>query len=415
MCLLHISASHSEEGGSLEITENVFGAIEAAPERLAERMLAGIRAEIPSYDRAASPRLLDDVYDQCLQHARLMPRVLAEGRTPTRDELAFAREAARRRAHGGVPLDAFLHAFRVAHGVMWEAIAEDADADVALPLVGPLIEYIDIVCTQVAEAYVREEQRISALADRERRDLLENLIMGRLPETEERHRAAPGIDPTGALMVVIAQTSDVDALHHVAEALSATTRGHIGAALVVARQAEAVALVAAGDGVADDLASAESLLRQRHGLGLTAGVSSSVAGFAGVRRGYIHAEHAVRQATADRPIVPIAAIPAFEFLLMSADSATRSVVAAKGAALGSLNTAQREYVAETIAAFVAEDLNVARTAARLGLNENSVRYRLKRITELTGLDPRRFDHALELVCLMRVGAVTAAQATSRVS
>jgi hypothetical protein len=295
----------------LAVLDNVFAAIEAAPEVLAQRMLDGILGEIPSYTRAGSPRLFEDVHGQCLQHAMLLPRVLGEGRAPTREELAFARDAARRRAGSGIPLDAFLHAFRVAHGVMWEAISENADPELALPLVGPLIEYIDIVSTQVAEAYVREEQRIHALADRERRDLLENLLVGRLPKDDGPHRAAPGLDPTGELVVVIAKADGLDALPHVAEALCATTRGHIGGPLIVVRQAEVVALVAAGDAVTADLTAAAGLLRARHGIELLAGVSSCLGGFAGVRRGYVDAEHALRQAGAGRPIVPVAEIPAF--------------------------------------------------------------------------------------------------------
>src|SRR4051794_1942056 len=153
---------------------NPFAAIEADPEALARHMVDRIFAEIPQYSRLGQASLYDDVYDQCLRHARLLPAVLRAGRAPSRDDLAFAREAAERRADAALPLDAFLHAFRVTHDVMWLRISEASEGDTALPLVRPLIEYIDIACTQVAEAYVRQEHRIHALADQERRDLLEN-------------------------------------------------------------------------------------------------------------------------------------------------------------------------------------------------------------------------------------------------
>src|SRR3954451_15899646 len=177
-------------------------------------MLEAIRAEIPIYARAA-PRLLDDVYDQCLHHATLLPVLLRTGRVPSRDDLAFAREAARRRAHGDIPLDAFLHAFRAAHAVMWKAISETADDELVRALGSALIEYLDIVSTLVAQTYLREEQRIHALADRERRDRLENLLVGGPPAIEGRHPAARGLDPTGQLMVVIAQTAELGGLDHV--------------------------------------------------------------------------------------------------------------------------------------------------------------------------------------------------------
>jgi PucR-like helix-turn-helix protein/diguanylate cyclase with GGDEF domain len=373
----------------LAVVDNVFARIEAAPEALARRMADAITAEIPNYKRAQSERLLDDLYDQCLRHARLLPEVLRTRRMPTRDEFAFAREAAGRRVHSGIPLDAFLHAFRVTHGVMWEALAADAEAEHALPLVGLLIEYFDIASTQVAEAYVREEQRIHELADRQRRDLLENLLLGRLPEEDGVHPAAPGIDPTGQLMLVLAQADD---LPRVARTLAAT----LCRPLVVTRQAEVVALVSAGERVRADLDAA------RERCTFVAGLSSPLSGFAGVRRGYLEAEHAVQQATPARPVVAVAEIPAFDYLLMSADTAARAVIAAKGAALAELAPAERETIAATVNAYVAEDLSVARTARRLQLHPNTVRYRLDRIAELTGRDPRRLSDTIELLCVLRV-------------
>ena len=44
-------------------------------------------------------------------------------------------------------------------------------------------------------------------------------------------------------------------------------------------------------------------------------------------------------------------------------------------------------VRETLQVFVEADLNVAATAKALSLHPNSLRYRLGRITELTGRDP----------------------------
>jgi len=48
------------------------------------------------------------------------------------------------------------------------------------------------------------------------------------------------------------------------------------------------------------------------------------------------------------------------------------------------------------------DLNVATAARQLNLHPNSLRYRLRRIGELTGRDPRRLTDLLELVTAMRI-------------
>jgi PucR C-terminal helix-turn-helix domain/GGDEF-like domain len=386
----------------LSEAHNPFAGIEAAPEVLARHIVDRIFAEIPSYSRLGQASLYDDVYDQCLQHALLLPAVLRAGRAPNRDDFAFAREAAERRAGAGLPLDAFLHAFRVTHSVMWSKIAEAGDTDAAMPLVSPLIEYIDIASTQVAEAYVRQEQRIRALADRERRDLLENLLVGRIPEENGPHRAAPGLDPTASILVVLARGPDVDTLPDVVDALATTTRGHLGGPLVVARQAEVVALLAAEPAAGAKLEQAQALAKSHTGADLLIGVSSPAAGFAGIRRGYVEAEHALRIATPSRPIVAVGEIAAFDYLLMAADAGTRAVISGKLAGLAGLDSSTRAAIKETIDAYFAEGLNISRTATRLHVHANTIRYRFERIAELTGHNPRHLSGALELLCIMRL-------------
>src|SRR4051812_11058713 len=113
------------------MAHNPFAGIEAAPEALARHMVGRIFTEIPQYSRLGQASLYDDVYDQCLQHALLLPAILRAGRAPNRDDFAFARQAAERRAAARLPLDAFLHAFRVTHSVMWTRIAETGDAEAA--------------------------------------------------------------------------------------------------------------------------------------------------------------------------------------------------------------------------------------------------------------------------------------------
>jgi carbohydrate diacid regulator len=56
---------------------------------------------------------------------------------------------------------------------------------------------------------------------------------------------------------------------------------------------------------------------------------------------------------------------------------------------------------ETLSVFFAEDCCVSPTAARLAIHRNTLSYRLDKITSLTGLDPRHFDHAVQ-ICLALV-------------
>ena len=386
----------------MEIPHNPLAGIEADPDQLARHMVDRIFTEVPAYGRFGQPTLYEDVIDQCRRHALLLPAVLRAGRAPNRDDLAFAREAATRRAAAGFPLDAFLHAFRVTHSVMWTRIAESNAHEAALPLVEPLIEYIDIACTQVAEAYLRQEQRIRALADRERRDLLENLLVGRIPEEAGPHRAAPGLDPTAPILVVLARGPGVNELPDVADALATCTSGHLGLPLVVTRQTEVVAVVAADGAAGATLREAQALI----GGELLIGVSSVVAGFAGVPFGYVEAEQALRIATPRQPVVAVGEIAAFDYLLMAADARTRAVISRK---LAGIDPKTRASITEMIDAYVGEDLSMSRTAARMGVHDNTVRYRLERIAEVTGHNPRYFRGALELLCILRLGELEAAR------
>jgi carbohydrate diacid regulator len=58
---------------------------------------------------------------------------------------------------------------------------------------------------------------------------------------------------------------------------------------------------------------------------------------------------------------------------------------------------------QTLTAYFAEDCSPLRTASRIPIHRNTLTYRLEKVASLTGLDPRRFDDAvqLRLALLMR--------------
>ncbi|HXK34622.1 MAG TPA: helix-turn-helix domain-containing protein [Dehalococcoidia bacterium] len=56
---------------------------------------------------------------------------------------------------------------------------------------------------------------------------------------------------------------------------------------------------------------------------------------------------------------------------------------------------ERELM-ETLDAFFAESCNMTATANRLSIHRNTLGYRLDKIASLTGLDPRRFDDAVQM-------------------
>lgn len=60
------------------------------------------------------------------------------------------------------------------------------------------------------------------------------------------------------------------------------------------------------------------------------------------------------------------------------------------------------HLAETLKVFLEVDCSVSRAARRLHMHPNSVRYRLEKIKDLTGLDPTHFDDQMQLALAIAV-------------
>jgi hypothetical protein len=378
---------------------------------LGEALAARIVEEIPAY-RRASPALLRDVLAGATATAELLARAFARGVELRREDVEAVRDVARRRVHQGVSLEVFQHAYRAALFAYWDACTEEAtrlriSRDASLRLARFALDAMDLVATQAAEAYVREETRLRTQSGRLARDLVERLIAGRPVEVDARHAAAPGLDPTGALVVVVARVERAavpvgDALQAAREAVEAAMSLGRASPLVAIRDSEVVLVTAASapSRRAASLAAARERVLGEHDVDVRCGVSAPAPGFAGVPRAYREAELSVSHASAAHPIVSLADLSALDCLLVGADTTTRAAIAAKGARLPALPADELAQAAATVRAFAAADLNVARTAAALYVHPNTVRYRLARIADTTGHDPRTFAGLTELVCVL---------------
>jgi sugar diacid utilization regulator len=89
-----------------------------------------------------------------------------------------------------------------------------------------------------------------------------------------------------------------------------------------------------------------------------------------------------------------------ECALISSDATVKAMIMSKARRLTALPSDELAMVKATVRAFAASDLNVNRAATALFVHANTVRYRLGRIAEATGYDPRTFVGLLELVCLI---------------
>jgi hypothetical protein len=307
-----------------------------------------------------------------------------------------------------------VHAYRVALLAYWDACAEEAtrlriSREAGFALASSAIDAIDIITTQAAEAYLREETRVRTQSGRAARDLVERLIDGQPIDPGRRHPAAPGLDPTGQLLTVVGRVEQTplavgDALQLARDSLEESmSLGTVGP-LATIRHGELV-LVSAATSPRDKLASLRAA-RQRtiaeHNIDVRYGVSVPSRGFASVQQAYREAALSLSYSSPSRPIVSLDDLSALECALIGATATTKAVIASKCNSLRALSDEDLAVALETIRAFSGADLNVAKAAQQIHVHPNTVRYRLQQIATRTGHDPRTFTGLVDLLCILEV-------------
>ncbi|MEA2129454.1 MAG: hypothetical protein QOJ85_2345, partial [Solirubrobacteraceae bacterium] len=238
------------------------------------------------------------------------------------------------------------------------------------------------------------------------RDLLDRLIAGQPVGNARRHPAAPGLDPTGHLTTAVGrvESSAIEAtraLQLARDALEDSMALGTTRPLTSIRQGEIVLLTS---GASHHIATRVRMARRRahdeHDVDVRYGMSTAPGGFPAMPRAYREASLTLSYTSADRAVVSLDELSALECALVSADSTTRALIASKGRELNALAAEERATAVTTVQAFAASDMNIARAAQQLYVHPNTVRYRLARIAERTGHDPRTFSGLLDLICVL---------------
>ncbi len=388
---------------------------------LVEASVAAICAEIAGYG-AQDVRFVADVKEQVAAHYRTKLTSFLEERTVTLDEVSFIRAAAMRRARIGLALEDYINAFRVGEKVLWEAIVDTAGEtalghEAALTLVAPLMRYVDFVTTQAAHAYVEFQQYEVAEADRERRDLVEQLLSGEMPTDGPSLAAAQTYGISRESPLVVATAVPVDAsidfdAPHVASAAIARAAMVETKTLVVVRQSEIVAVPALAErddapALCDRLRDVQEHLRQE-GVALAVGVSTVADGVAELPCAYLEARAALAGVAAEGGVVALPWLSAFEYLTQRPDETVRRLIDPRLNAFLAEDRLRGSVLAGTIRAFADADLSLRLAAERLHIHPNTAHYRLRRIEERTGRNPRRIADLIELLAAIAFDEAPAA-------
>jgi sugar diacid utilization regulator len=395
--------------------ERVAAMLASRRTELAEESLRQIRADVPAYRTIDDPALLADVTEHVAENHDALRMSLLRGSPVTADDLAFIRPHAALRARRGVPLQSFLHAFRIGHRVIWDAIAELADEDdesrsAALVSARLVMEFIDFASTHAAETYLEAQQLLLAEGDRVRRDLLEDLLAGREPVPGPRLTAAraAGLDTGGRCLLIAAvpvTTPDDEYALRAAASTLARAAGGVLRPLTVVRQDEIV-IVRSLDGqdaslLRDPIEQARRRLAD-DGVCLAVGISTAFDTTAGLPDAYSEAAAAIESLGPDGGLVALPNLRAFDYLTLRHDATAHRLITPAVRQFVHEDVSAGGALIDTLVAYAEANLNAKVAAQRLFVHVNTAHHRLARIEEKTGCDLRNLADVQELLIAIKL-------------
>ncbi|MFF9721726.1 PucR family transcriptional regulator [Streptomyces gardneri] len=382
--------------------------LDAAP-NLAPAVMARLVEQLPSYGALPSEQLRGETTQAVNRGIRTFIEVLRTGEPPEEAELATIRESSARRADEGIPLEAVVGAYHFgAEACVAQVLsaAEPEDLRDVLLVQRQLLGYLRLVSCAVAAGYVQERQ--AALGDEQvaRQSLLSRLLEGGDPRAAA-DRAGIRLPPR-YLVLSIAMGPHPDELRPEVNHAVAGRRKLRRLRNELQRRTPGVPLsVLSGDGglalVPDETPAADlgradrdRLTRLVEELSRMCGAELLVAAAAAAPDGVADAARLVGEvrqvakASGRGPGLYLLDDVLLEYQLSRPSPASKALAAL----LGPL--AERPELLDTLRTFLACGIDRRQAAARLQVHPNTVDYRLRSATKLTGLDAARGADQLTL-------------------
>lgn len=386
----------------------LFERVERNVPRLARRMVTAFVAEIPIYSQLPREQLEGEIRSITEANLRLFFGVLRTGEPMPAAQLAEVRLSAARRAEERVPLDAVLTAYHVGARIGWLALVEEHqpdETDVLLAAGVRVLAYTQQVTAAVAAAYLEEQQTIFGEERDAARLFASALLSG---EPADAHAARLGVAIAPAYVVValrIAPHPDESDDKDVGGAIAARRKvRRVQAALDELTGEPAITLLDPTGGsvlLPTSVEAAPALAERLTDLALVleraAGAPVVVGGAVGCGVGDV--PRAAAQAHDILRLTRMLDKPPGAYLLrdvlleyqLTRPSDAQTVLASLIEPLD-----RNPDLLRTLEAYLDADLDRRTTAAALHVHPNTFDYRLRRIIELTGLDPAT-THGLQLL------------------
>jgi sugar diacid utilization regulator len=378
-------------------------------------MTDAVLDEIPEYTAFAAPEARQLIFKHSLDHVRVIAQAIRHWSLPTSVELAFVRQRASLRATQQLPLSALLHGYRVGHRTVWEHLVRllegsDDILEASLALTALTLAYTELISGTVAVAYSETQRDQMLQVDRDRRDLLERILLGTFDRQSAAARLAsafallPGNDYV-VVLVTPATSSGGDSLGRMAETLKRHFAQGIAQPFVVIRHSEVVSIAPLARVRASTLAhlTRQSLAdMQQCGACWCAGISTVCAGLGEVARGYEEARLAAALATDRGGVCALLEARVSDFLLARADETALRMVPDAARQLARSHKADDRLLMETLLAYADADLSVSATGEALSIHPNTVSYRLRKLGQRLGRDLSRFSDVVEVRTWFRI-------------
>ena len=389
---------------SAQATENaalighLLGSLEPITDELTDEIL---RSE---HFYAESTQLSHDRLRAVVQDGLVTLFLALQGKPASLDA---PRAAGRLKAEMGIPLEALLHAYRLAGRLIWDrllaAAAQTDSADQLLHLASDMWAVIDEQSGAAADAYryaVEDQARRDTAA---RTAMLATLLDGGAPTgpaAAETVRVLR-LDRKGPFLVVCVEAGDG------AEPWT-TADTHLRAAGIASAWIRQVGGAVGLLGLPSEAAAATAVAILAEDTATRVGVSRPVGAPALAPAAWLEAQLAVRCLLAGSHEVHFYGSSPIAMLAAASPDASAEASNAVFGPMLALPAAERSMLFETLEAWFASGGSTAAAAGRLHCHRNTVLYRLNRIAELTGRRTSDARSAAELYIALqavRLGAL----------
>ncbi|WP_207938995.1 PucR family transcriptional regulator [Actinomadura darangshiensis] len=361
--------------------------LRARAPRLTRRVVARLLAELPVYAELPQEEVAGDIAGIVQHSLRQFADVLERRRPAEPGEFGPQRDSAALRAEEGVPLDAILAAYQIGAAMAWEELtagAEPSDLPAFQEALGYFLDFQRLLVSAVSAAYLEVRQILDSQEHGGRHALMTALLAG----DTAGHRPAPRY---AVLTLVFAahpdeagagQRARIAARRKIRRVRTALDDVADEPALTALDAAGGTALLpfSAGWDILDDLVARAA---EAAGIGIVA--AAEITGPEGIPAAVTQTAEImdlVRRAERPPGLYRLA-----DVLLDYQLSRPSGALAALAALLAPLDG--RPDLLRTLERYLAFDLDRRVTGAALHVHPNTVAYRVRRISALTGLDPAR--------------------------